>query len=263
MFAMEGLNSLPISPLQRREEYIHYSAVTFRCLLDSLARPGKLNQLTYPTSLEMPPDFYLSSTSEPVSLNFYALAALATLLDGETSFVMAAGGQWLDQDAPAVRWLALISGSKAVTANIADFAFFFDGNSGGLLRKLNPGSLLEPELSATAIYCVEYLEEEEYREESGPGEPQYAFLQDVKSEPGRSSNDAVSLELRGPGIHECRSIKVVGLSRDEIDLIKVTRQKFPLGIDIYLIDGEGRCIGLPRTTKLHVRSHLVASVEER
>jgi alpha-D-ribose 1-methylphosphonate 5-triphosphate synthase subunit PhnH len=263
MFAMEGLNSLLISPLQRREEYIYYSAVTFRCLLDSLARPGKLNQLAYPTSLEMPPDFYLSSTSEPVSLNFYALAALATLLDGETSFVMAAGGQWFDQDAPAVRWLALMSGSIAVTANIADFAFFFDGNSGGLLRELNPGSLLEPELSATAVYCVECLEEVEYKEGSGSGEPQYAFLQDVGSKPGCSSDDAITLELRGPGVHECRSIKVVGLNRNEIDLIKVTRHNFPLGIDIYLVDGAGRCIGVPRTTKLHVRSHLVASVEER
>jgi alpha-D-ribose 1-methylphosphonate 5-triphosphate synthase subunit PhnH len=174
-FAMRGLSSLPISSLNEREEHIFYRAVTFRLLLDSLARPGKLNQLAYPTSLEMPPDFYLSSNSEPVSLNFYALAALATLLDGETSFVMAAGGQWLDQDAPAVRWLALMSGSIAVTANIADFAFFFDGNSGGLLRELNPGSLLEPELSATAIYCVECLEEVEYKEESGSGEPQYAF----------------------------------------------------------------------------------------
>jgi alpha-D-ribose 1-methylphosphonate 5-triphosphate synthase subunit PhnH len=261
MFAMEGLNSLAIGSLQGREEHILYSTVTFRCLLDSLARPGKPNRLAYPTSLEIPPDLYLSSTSKSVSLNFYALGALGTLLDGETSFIIAAHGQWFDQDDPAVRWLTLRSGSTVVPANVADFAFFCEGSSQGLLRELNPGSLLEPELSATAMYCVEYLEEMEYKK--GSGHPREAFQQYAESELNHSSNDAITLELRGPGIRECRYIKVVGLDQGEVELIKATRRNFPLGIDIYLVDSAGRCVGLPRTTKLYVRDRYITSEEER
>jgi alpha-D-ribose 1-methylphosphonate 5-triphosphate synthase subunit PhnH len=256
MFAMEGLDSLLISPFQRREEYIHYSAVTFRCLLDSLARPGKLNLLAYPTSVEIPPDLYLSLTAESVALNFHALAALATLLDSETSFVLAARGHWLDQDAAVVRWLALRTGSTMGSANTADFACFCDGRSGGLLRELHPGSLLEPESGATAFYCVQSLEEMENERNSRSWQQRGVFQQNAESELDHSSDDTIMLELRGPGIQECRCINVVGLDREEIRLIKATRRKFPLGVDIYLVDSAGRCVGLPRTTRLQVREQL-------
>lgn len=224
---------MPLNLLQQgREEFALYSASTFRRLLDSLARPGKINQLEYPTSLGEPPSNHFSVAEIP--LNFYALGALATLLDGETSFILAAGGQWLDQSAPPVRWLASRSGGKVGRPGAVDFAFFCDGRSSGLLAELHMGTLLEPESSATAFYCVERL--------VGP----------VLDGGTGLDNDAVTLKLRGPGIQELRTVSVSGLNVEEVKLMQATRKGFPLGIDIYLIDVNGQCLGLPRTTKIEI-----------
>jgi alpha-D-ribose 1-methylphosphonate 5-triphosphate synthase subunit PhnH len=79
---------------QRQEQEIFYSTATFRYLLDSLAQPGKINKLAYPTFGNAPAESKLLP-------NMYALGALATLLDSEVSFVLAEQGQWLDQQNPA------------------------------------------------------------------------------------------------------------------------------------------------------------------
>ena len=211
-----------------QEEQVLYSAITFRRLLDSLARPGKLNQLAYPSFLGEPPRYRTSLDATAVPLNLYALGALLTLLDREVSFVMTANGRWLDSDAPAVQWLALRSGSSVTAPGSAGFAFFCCGASNGLLAELHVGTLLEPESSATAIYCVERLAE--------VGRP---YIE-----------GSMILELTGPGIQKSQALSVLGLDKAEIELIRATRRNYPLGIDIYLVDAAGRCAGLPRTTRL-------------
>src|SRR2546426_612652 len=90
--------SVPVTSFsQGFEERIHYSARTFRYLLDSLARPGKVNQLEYPSFFGQPPCYSTEATPDGIALNLYALGALATLLDGETSFAMVADGRELAQ----------------------------------------------------------------------------------------------------------------------------------------------------------------------
>ena len=208
-----------------QEEQILYSAVTFRCLLDSLARPGKVNRLAYPTFFGEPPCYRLQGTSSDIPLNLYALGALWTLLDREVSFVLAVNGEPLGHNTSTTQWLTLRSGARVAAPNAADFAFFCDGRSGGLLTELNRGSLLEPESSATAIYCVERLIEAEQR-------------------------SGLTLALAGPGIQKKRVISVIGLDEGEVELIGATQRNYPLGIDIYLIDRSGLCVGLPRTTNV-------------
>jgi hypothetical protein len=44
--------------LSGRNQQVIYSATTFRLLLDSPARPGKINALEYPRFLGAPPSFY-------------------------------------------------------------------------------------------------------------------------------------------------------------------------------------------------------------
>jgi alpha-D-ribose 1-methylphosphonate 5-triphosphate synthase subunit PhnH len=265
----EGTASVPITSFQGREEQILYSATTFRHLLDSLARPGKLNQLEYPTFLGEPPCYYSDTPATEVPLNFYALGALSTLLDGETHFILAANGRWLDQTTPAVQWLALRTGANVAIPGAADFALFCDGKSDGLLSELSPGTLLEPETSTTAFYCVEQL---------------------TADNGGVSVADArksIQLKLTGPGIQEARTVGVPGMEQQEIELIQATRRlqypktdrrkeerhvtlsippdmeeysrttpksssDFVLGIDIYFVDNTGRCLGLPRTTRITV-----------
>ncbi|WP_165423010.1 phosphonate C-P lyase system protein PhnH [Ktedonosporobacter rubrisoli] len=256
----------------RQQRYIHYSTGVFRQLLDCLARPGKLNRLEDPIFLDDLPTYYSARRQAQVPFNRYALGALMTLLDGEVSFTLAADGHWLSESDAAVYWLALRTGSHSAAASEATFALFCDGKSGGLLRELSLGTLLEPELSATAIYCVERLADE--REQlSGP--------------------EVISCALRGPGIPDLRRLQISGLEAHELELIKATRGvqqssiqeqsseplaleigqdneqartlsadeasdkkesdssgDFALGVDVYLIDATGLCVGLPRTTRL-------------
>ena len=211
-------------------QQVLYSATTFRQLLDSLARPGKINSLAYPRFLGDPPSLHSQATATNLVVNFYALGALLTLLDGEVSFIVAANGQWLPANSPVVQWLALRSDASVAKPESAHFAFFCDGRSNGLLRELNIGTLLGPEESATAFYCVEQLASE------GDLDEEYW----------------VTLALSGPGILSKNIVHIAGLSVDEIEYIDATRQHYPLGIDVYFIDALGRCVGLPRTTRMRV-----------
>jgi len=214
-----------------QEERIRYSAVTFRSLLDSLARPGKITTLEYPHTLSEPPLY----SSALVPVNIYALAAMMTLLDKEVTFVIATNGAWLTPQDALVQWIVLRSGASVALPEKATFAFFCDGKSGGLLTRLSVGTLAEPEASATAFYCVEQV-----ADAVGP-------LSDEER-----SDGWLKLELSGPGIQDTSSIHVAGLERAELQHILATRQGYPLGVDVHLIDALGHCIGLPRTTRIKV-----------
>jgi phosphonate C-P lyase system protein PhnH len=112
------------------------------------------------------------------------------------------------------------------------FAFFCQGKSGGLITQLSKGTLLEPESGTTVFYCVgRLIEGNDWLEEN---------------------LDWVTLELTGPGIEYMHKVSVIGLARSEITLINLTRQGYPLGIDVYLIDYLGRCVALPRTTRIRM-----------
>lgn len=204
----------------QQDAYVFYSTRVFRVLLDSLARPGKVNQLEYPHFLkEIPAD------AVGTRINFFALGALLSLLDRETSFILAAQNAWLPQESALAQWITLSSGAHVALPDQAAFALVCDRESGGLTKELYPGSFLEPENSATAIYCLERIAQ--------------------NSDDLAGTTNTCTLELRGPGIEEKQIVHLQGL--DEATLL-ATRHRYPLGIDVYLIDSAGRCIGLPRST---------------
>jgi alpha-D-ribose 1-methylphosphonate 5-triphosphate synthase subunit PhnH len=197
-----------------------------------MARPGKINQLECPHFLGEPPSSYVQARATDMSVNLYALGAMLTLLDREVTFAIAADGHWLSHTSSVVQWLTLRSGSSSTTPTSTNFAFFCQSSSNGLITQLNRGTHLEPESSATAFYCVERLVE--------------------KAEGLEENRDWSTLELTGPGIERMHRVSVTGLERSEIQLINLTHQGYPLGIDVYLIDSLGRCIGLPRTTSIKI-----------
>jgi alpha-D-ribose 1-methylphosphonate 5-triphosphate synthase subunit PhnH len=213
--------------LQRQEEQMLYSTATFRRLLDCAARPGKIRNLAAPQFSGEPPKYYSEAAQVELSVNFFALGMLLTLLDSETSFAVIANGKQQENSAPAVEWIALRSGAKTAEPGQANFVLVSDGTSGGLLTRLNPGTLLEPENSATAIYAVERLANE------------------VTDRPAE-----LVLELSGPGICDTQRLCVTGLAQPELELIKATRCAYPTGVDVFLVDAAGRCAGLPRSTKI-------------
>jgi alpha-D-ribose 1-methylphosphonate 5-triphosphate synthase subunit PhnH len=212
-----------------------YSAQTFRLLLDALARPGKINQLRYPQFLGTVPPYNVPSASSEQSSNFYALGALLTLLDRETSFIIGANAQWLPVENDIVRWTLLRSSTNYAAPGDAAFALLCDSGSGELIRHLNIGTLLEPEMSATVFYCVEQLAEAGQHQSDQTG--------------------GTTLELRGPGIAEQQRIRIWGPQHADWDAVLAARRGYPLGIDIYLVDRVGRCVGLPRTTKIGFVDH--------
>ncbi len=231
---------MTIAGLQKQEEQMLFATTTFRKLLDSVTRPGKLKVLAAPDFLGTPPGFYSKSRQETLPVNLYGLGTLLTLLDTEVGFSVAANGQWLEPSHEVVRWVALRSGAKLTSPDKANFAFFCDGLSQGLLSQLDQGNMLEPELSATAVYCVKSL-----------------LPHSVLS--SSNVNGWLELELAGPGIENSRTVSVAGLDEKEIQLIQASRQHYPLGIDLFFVDNMGQCLGLPRSTKLKLVKHPVES----
>ncbi len=216
----------------KQDAQVLYSALTFRNLLDSLARPGKIKQLAYLHWLGEIPSYQVQAGATAGKINAYALGTLLTLLDRETSFILAAREQWLAPTEPIMQWMVLRSGANIAPPDQAAFALFCDQSGSELITQLNRGTLLEPECSATAIYCIEQLTqggEETERPEQG-----------------------MRLELRGPGIEKRHIVDVLGLSDTHLQSIIAARRGYPLGTDVYLVDDTGRCIGLPRTTRIRV-----------
>jgi len=115
------------------------------------------------------------------------------------------------------------TGSRVVPLPEADFAMISGGDSDGAVLNLSRGTLERPEAGATAVYAVERLG-------TGP----------------------LTLGLSGPGISGERTLGVEGLSSREAEAIRESRVDYPLGVDVYLVDGAGRVAGLPRSTRLEV-----------
>lgn len=220
-----------------QEERIYYSAITFRRLLDSLARPGKITTLDVPHFLGELPDMsfplYPEASTFPVPLNAYALGALMTLLDKEVTFALAADGMWSQSNASVMQWISLRCGARVAPPNVATFAFLCDSASSILLPQLHAGTLLEPETSTTAFCCVEQL----------------TSIMPVL-EDNADVEEWLQLSLNGPGIDGSRTLYVSQSASSLMNSIIATRQRYPLGIDVYLVDVMGRCVGLPRTTHI-------------
>ena len=142
-----------------------------------------------------------------------------TLLDHEVSF-HAIGDGALEASERLVR----ITGARMVPVSEADFALISGGDSDGAVLTLRRGELERPERGATAIYTVEDL----------------------------SNTGSLAMKLTGPGLPGVRTLGIEGLLVEEAEGIRESRRDYPLGVDVYLVDGAGRVAGLPRSTRLEV-----------
>lgn len=221
-----------------QERQVFYNTRTFRLLLDSLARPGKQNKL--PTFADTLPTYQVGHEA-PKQANGFALGAMLSLLDREVSFAIAAQGQWLTPTDALVQWIALSSNSGVGVPEKADFVLFCDDACADLVSHLHVGTLLQPEASATAFLCVDRLAQLS----------QYG----VDEEEAHAKAGALQLTLSGPGIEHTREVVLWGLSQSMYRALQHARRGYPLGIDLFIVDREGGCIGLPRTTQISMRKH--------
>jgi alpha-D-ribose 1-methylphosphonate 5-triphosphate synthase subunit PhnH len=216
-----------------QQNVIDYSATVFRSLLAALSRPGNILALPEPDALSGIPNGDNLSGDIDVNggdpYNRYALGVLATLLDPETTFVLGVATGWLEQETSLSRWLQRFTGARMVPAVRANFALCLDGESGARLADLPQGRDAEPEDSATALISVSHIS-------------------------AHPRDGATVLELRGPGIRESATLAISGLPEATLEAIDATRRVYPLGIDVFLIDAEGRSAGLPRTTRVSLAS---------
>jgi alpha-D-ribose 1-methylphosphonate 5-triphosphate synthase subunit PhnH len=217
-----------------QQRVMYYSAAVFRRLLDAMSRPGSIEVIPVPDALAGIPEGgdlagVLPVNGESYHYNRYALGALATLLDRETTFALGWAGGWIERETSLSRWLERFGGSRMERPSIADYALCLDGRSGALLGDLCQGTEAAPEDSATAFICVS----------------------DMIGEPKQGGT---MLELRGPGIRETATITVWGLPNVAQEAIVATRRAYPLGVDVILIDRQGQCVGIPRTTRMSVVS---------
>lgn len=151
-----------------------------------------------------------------------AEAVARTLLDGEVSLLVSGEGA-----GTVGGRLFQATGSRPAPVEEADFALFLDGSSGGAIGKMKTGTLEAPEDGATAVYLVRSLSPE---------------------------GGELTLELDGPGVRGTQRLGVSGFSAEEIVEIRASRAAYPLGVDVYLVDGDGHVVGLPRSTRIGVVS---------
>lgn len=202
-------------------EPVRDTQITFRVLLDVMARPGTVRAL--PVAARDAPG------------NPWLAAALITLLDHEVSLAVQpfAGS---DQIELFVRQRTAVA---RATAENADFVVASaDALDASLPMKLRQGTLAYPNDSATLVILVPSLDQAGSADQAG--------------------TDGLLLALAGPGVPTGHTFRVAGLTpalfeaRDEV-------AEYPRGIDLILIDPSGRVAALPRSTAIEVAAEAASA----
>jgi alpha-D-ribose 1-methylphosphonate 5-triphosphate synthase subunit PhnH len=134
--------------------------------------------------------------------------------------------------------LTHVTGASARAMEDADIVVAFRNPSPDEVRSLRRGALDTPERGARLVLACQELS-------SG------------------SDDLPVQLALSGPGIPAERSLGIGGLSVEVIETLVAINRKFPLGVDTYLVDGQGRIVGLPRTTQIRIERGGLAWATQR
>ncbi len=114
----------------------------FRSILDSMARPGKINQMK---DLEFDP---------PVGLMRSTAAVCLSLLNHDVSFYLSRGNQTEEE------FLKINTGSRPSSMEEADFLIVDEAESPDMVRFVKEGLLTYPEQGATFIIQTRGVSEE-------------------------------------------------------------------------------------------------------
>lgn len=196
-----------------RYDPIFDSQSHFRVLLQVMSQPGSIQSLSFP-SLHLPDSLFVPS----------ALVGFA-LLNRDVQFYHAESlSDWRE-------YLIVNTSSQWAPANEADF-LFLNTDSPSILSDIQAAKLGEwryPDTSATLIIQVASIQE-------------------------ASTNGMFSLKLKGPGIQGERFVYMEGLSQGILEqvfpIIKEANTEYPLGLDVFWTDREGKVMGMPRTCQV-------------
>jgi alpha-D-ribose 1-methylphosphonate 5-triphosphate synthase subunit PhnH len=187
------------------------SQAVFRALLDALSRPGAtavLPALDYPRA--------------PAGFCRPALSVLKTLCDHRVSFSIGSSvrtPEW-------VRYMEVNLATRHESVEKAAYVLFDGRTYDHDFLRMNRGLPEFPEAGATALLCVDWLAEG--RVESG--------------------SPSLHLGLSGPGVHGRALLTAGGLDSRYQEARASANRFYPMGIDVFLVDPDGRLAGIPRTT---------------
>jgi len=129
--------------------------LVFRKVLDAMARPGKVVNLS---------DISLNPPAE----NKYPFLILFTLLDHEVGFKVLGAKNKGDTEEMS-RYITSNTGGRESSLENADFILIYGGSSGGRMHEMKRGTLEYPDESTTLIYDVERIGTGMLLTISGPG----------------------------------------------------------------------------------------------
>ena len=187
----------------------------FRILLNAMSRPGRI--------YEMKP--FIGGWNYPVPEGFgnggaFLVPVLMTLLDSEVSFCVTG-------DKGTAEEITKFTGAHISVTKDADFVIVPYGRKSSAVLEARRGTLKYPDGGATIVFCVDEL--------NGKIDG-YSFL-----------------ELKGPGIADTRKLQIKRIDPETFACLNEVNSEFPLGVDSFFIDDEGRLAAIPRSTAIEVK----------
>ena len=189
-------------------DFVHDNQKTFRIIMMALAFPGKVYQLK----------------SIPLSISrkelHYILQPFLTLLDFETSYCVYGKNTEIIEEIN--EYIKINTNCMYTVLENADFVLCLNSSLNGKFSKLKKGTLYHPNESATIFYLVEKIE--------------YDFF-----------SNSTKLSISGPGVNGELNLYLSDINHDEIKEWIKSKNEYPLGVDIYVVNHTGKIIGLPRS----------------
>jgi alpha-D-ribose 1-methylphosphonate 5-triphosphate synthase subunit PhnH len=188
----------------------------FRVLVDAMAHPGEVHQL---------PRIPFERT--PAGLHADLLSVLWTLTDNTVGVAVVGPESWK-------HYIEVNTGCAVAEPGEAAYVVMTGTDESVDLPGLSHGILEFPEDGATLVLLVDRL--------------------DPIGAPGETSGNPAprTMRLTGPGVDDEIVLGAVGVSERLLDSFANANRVYPLGIDLLLLDTDGRIAAIPRSATMEV-----------
>jgi len=201
-----------------------------------ISQPAALEQATFRamlSAMSMPGTVEVLTNASSAAISTDAgwdgvVAIAQSFLDHEVTFHVAVENGSSLEDAILRR-----TGARTASLDRAGYVFTDAANARRVIDQAVEGPLEEPERSATVVVRCDSV---------GEGD--------------------LALRLSGPGVDGETTLRLGGLDREVIEARNERTGPFPTGIDLLLVDGEGRIAGLPRSTQIELLTPATAGATE-
>lgn len=205
---------------------VHDVQSVFRKMVSAHSFPGRIMHF----------ETEMSGIDGDLSLPPHMILPALVLLDAETGFAVIS-----EESASRDKLVSRLTYARSVPVPEADFILVLKGEEQAMtaIELAREGTFENPQLGATLILETDFLWSDDLDNE-------------VSTDEVNEKTGVPEWILSGPGIKAERCLWIPD-SRCWVDLRNERNREFPLGVDIILVDREGRLAALPRTTRMHGR----------